>query len=44
MIETRMDPFSMIKQLEPQNYQENKDYRITYMFNINEVFPIDLDL
>lgn len=40
---TQEDPYSAIKALDSAAFQESTNYNIFYFFDIDEVFPIDLD-
>ena len=45
VIESEENPFKKIKALDPQKLDEkNNNYKVYYMYDINEIFPIDLDL
>jgi hypothetical protein len=44
IMETSPNPFVEIKNLDPPSFQESNSYKIIYLYDVDEVFPIDLDL
>jgi hypothetical protein len=38
-----VDPYASIKALDSGAFQESPNFKINYIYDIDEVFPIDLD-
>jgi hypothetical protein len=43
VLKTQEDPYAEIKALDPPAFIENGNYLVYYFYDIDEVFPIDLD-